>query len=603
MITSRVRSCVLLAVLSFPASVASAQVTSAIGTDQVVSRDRIPVQRTGTGSVKGRVLDGTTGAGVARARVVIQGATQSTVMTDASGTFTFANLPPGPITLAVNKSTYLATRYPAPGRTLRSNMRPLMLADGQALDNVTIPMFHGASISGRVLDASGDLVDSAQVNVLRVPASGLAGQPMQRGGTSTDDRGEFRIGRLEAGTYLLHVRANRGPADATIPGAVPQPPTLQPVPTYYPSAAALDQAQPITLEKGQSITDIDIVLADALPGVLTGTVTTTKGAELESSNAYVNARQIISDVGRGYYGGFAYGTTVRPDGSFRLVLAPGEYQLDVNVTPRTIVGPPRPEDEQFGTTKVTVVSGGEQAVAITVGRGAVATGRVIFEGNTPPPASIGKAHVPLFSETGQCRAGEAMISPDWTFKVEGLSGTCLQPPGQMFGRWNVKAVMINGDDVSNAPFTFQPDQQLRNVQVIVTDKRSELVFHVTDDSGQSTPDYVVAVYPVENARWPMFSRYFVGPIVTSITSTQGRPTATNTAIVPSAASTPRRESMSGLRPGDYYVVAVDDMEQEDYRDPVVLEKLRSSAVRVTMADGTVDVSLRRISFATAIATR
>src|SRR5262249_49022960 len=210
MLTSRFRSSALLALLFFPVSVASGQVTAAIGTDQVVSRDRLAPQRSGTGSVKGRVLDGTTGTGVARARVVIQGPTRSTVMTDASGAFAFANLPPGPITIAVDKSTYLSTRYPTPGRTIRSNMRPLMLGDGQALENVTIPMFHGASISGRVLDANGDLVDNAQVNVLRLPMAGRAGRPVMRGGASTDDRGEFRIGRLDAGTYLLQVTSGRG---------------------------------------------------------------------------------------------------------------------------------------------------------------------------------------------------------------------------------------------------------------------------------------------------------------------------------------------------------------------------------------------------------
>ncbi len=604
MLTSGIRISLLLCVgYVLTTSVSSAQVVVSGPNGQIIPRDRVAPPRTGRGSVKGRVVDGITGAGVARARVVIQGPLRLTVITDGSGSFAFANLPPGPITVAVDKSTYLMTRYPTPGRTIRSNMRPLVLADGQAIENVTIPMFHGASISGRVLDASGDPVDYAQVNVLRVAAAGRTGQPMQRGGTSTDDRGEFRIGRLEAGTYLLQVRTNRGPNDEMILGGAPQPPTLQPVPTYYPSAASIDQAQALTLEKGQSATDIDIVLAEALPGVVTGTVTMSNGAGLESSNAYLNARQVTSDVGRGYYPGFVSGTSVRPDGSFRLVLAPGEYRIEARVAPRTMSGPPRPEDEQFGTAKVTVVSGGEETVAITVGHGATATGRVVFEGTTPPPISPVKARIPLFSENGECRSGEATISADWTFKVEGLSGTCSQPPGQVFGRWNVKAVMINGDDISDAPITFQPDQQFRNVQVIVTDKRPEVVFHVTDESGQATRDYVAVVYPVEKTRWAMNSRIFVPPPIAAMMSAQGGPAITTAAVVPSAALAPRRESMPALRPGDYYVVAVDDMEQEDYRDSIVLERLRSSAVRVTLADGATDVSLRRVNFANAMANR
>ena len=41
-------------------------------------RDRVPPPRTGTGVIKGRVVDGVTGAAVARARVMLQGSGRST---------------------------------------------------------------------------------------------------------------------------------------------------------------------------------------------------------------------------------------------------------------------------------------------------------------------------------------------------------------------------------------------------------------------------------------------------------------------------------------------------------------------------------------------
>jgi hypothetical protein len=66
----------------------------------------------------------------------------------------------------------------------------------------------------------------------------------------------------------------------------------------------------------------------------------------------------------------------------------------------------------------------------------------------------------------------------------------------------------------------------------------------------------------------------------------------------------RREGMSGLSLGEYYVVAVDDMEQDDSRDPVVLDRLRSSAQRVTLSDGVdSDVALRRVRFADVMSKR
>jgi hypothetical protein len=570
------------------------------------TRDRVPPPRTGTGVVRGRVVDGVTGAAVARARVTFQGAKRSSMITDGSGVFTFTELPMGPVMVSVDKPTYLSTRFPTPGRTFRSNARPVILADGQVMENVTIPIFHGASISGRVLDANGDLLDNAQVNVLRVPAAGRLGRPSQRGGVSTDDRGEFRVGRLEAGTYIVQVTPRRqpSPGDMMPTGASPTPPTAEPLPTYYPGALAIEQAQSITLDKGQSVTDIDVVLSEGIPGVVNGVITVAGGAPPGESNSYVNVRRTMSEsLG---FDSFSTGTGVRPDGTFRLVLAPGEYQLEARVAPRVMNGPTRPEDEQFGTAKITVASGAEDSVAITVGRGAIATGRVVFEGTTPPPPSPGMARVPLFSETGQCRSGQATIAPDWTFRIEGLSGTCSAPPMQMFGRWSIKAVVVNGENAAGAPITFQPGQQFRNVQVVVTDKRSDMLFQVSDENGQTTRDYVVLVYPVDKARWMNnATRFFVGPSEQMIAAVSMiRPPQAANAPGQAPAMQARREAMSGLSPGEYYVVAVDDMEPDETRDPLVLERLRSSAQRVTLSEaGDSQVALRRVSFADVMAKR
>lgn len=570
-------------------------------------RDRVPPPRTGTGVVRGRVVDGVTGAPIARARVTFAGPKRSLITTDGSGVFTFTELPTSAVFISVEKATYLPARFPVPGRTFRSNSRPLILAEGQTIDNITIPIFHGASIAGRVLDANGDPLDYAQVTALRVPASGRVGRLTTRVGSGTDDRGEFRIGRLEAGTYIVQVtprRQQQGDMMMMV-GAPPTPPSVEPLPTYYPGSLTLEQAQPITLDKGQSVTDIDIVLSEGMPGVVNGVVAVANGAFSGETNSYVNVRRIVSES-IGSIDGFSTGTSVRPDGTFRLVLAPGEYQIEARVSPRTN-GPVRPEDEQFGTAKVLVASGGEDSVTIAVGRGAIATGRVVFDGTNPPPPSPGKARIPLYSETGQCRSGEATIAADWTFRIEGLSGTCSPPPMQMFGRWSLKAVSINGETASGESITFQPGQQIRNVQVIVTDKRSEMLFRVSDENGQTTRDYVILVYPVDKARWMNGNgaRVFVGPSEQMIAAMMMlRPPQATNAPGQSPAMQARREAMSGLALGEYYVVAVDDMEQEDSRDPVVLDRLRSSALRVTLSEGgDSQVALRRVNFAEAMGKR
>src|SRR3984893_9524399 len=126
-----------------------------------------PPPQTGTGAVRGRVVDAQAGTAVARARVRLNwmgpAVTRQPVTTDDSGAFEFTGLPSGMFMLMADKSTYLAARYPEAGPTLRTSGRPLTLADGQVLDHVAVHMYHGSAITGRVVDAHGDPVEFAQV--------------------------------------------------------------------------------------------------------------------------------------------------------------------------------------------------------------------------------------------------------------------------------------------------------------------------------------------------------------------------------------------------------------------------------------------------------
>ena len=61
--------------------------------------------------------------------------------------------------------------------------------------------------------------------------------------------------------------------------------------------------------------------------------------------------------------------------------------------------------------------------------------------------------------------------------------------------------------------------------------------------------------------------------------------------------TARREAILGLPPGEYFAIALDDIETDRYRDADVLDRLSASANRVTIAEGTADVALLRIKIA------
>ena len=75
---------------------AAAQVVTTL--EQLGPRDRPSIQpRIGTGTVRGRVVDGLTGDAIARARVrlMMPGVTQAVVMSGSDGEFAFTKLPDG----------------------------------------------------------------------------------------------------------------------------------------------------------------------------------------------------------------------------------------------------------------------------------------------------------------------------------------------------------------------------------------------------------------------------------------------------------------------------------------------------------------------------
>lgn len=553
-----------------------------IWTTPMSPRDRVPQPEVGTGSISGRIVDGVTGRPVARARVRLTGRTpKGPVLTDGTGAFSFTGLPAGPHSFRVERNGYLTVMFPEQGRMVRGGSQPIILAPGESREDLAIQIFRGGSISGRVMDAYGEPLDGAAVMLLGVARQRSGVRAM----VQTNDLGEFRLSRLQPGRYMLMVKVQMG-FQGGDPGEEPLP---QPLPTYYPGSLKREEARVIAVNRGEAISGLEMTLLDGLPSIVQGMVVVPDGQA--HSGGSVTAR-LARD-----YSGMDGGSQVRPDGSFRLQLPPGEYFLETRLRTGPMNQPSRPENELFGSTRVNVVGGGVESVAILVGRGATASGRVVFEGSRPPPPSPGSARVPIYSSEGQtCQTGQATIAPDWSFKVDGLIGTCGISSRPVFGGWMLKSVMFRGENVTEEPFAFQPDQHYPDVQIVVTDRRTNVELRVSDEHGQITREFVAIAFPAEKSRWENLPRF-----VQTFTPTPlapfgaNRPPGVGSTQLPPTAPSGR---MSGLVPGEYYFVAVDDILHEDTLDPAVLEKLISGAVRFTLTDyAPIEVVLQRHTLA------
>jgi hypothetical protein len=557
-------------------------------------RDRVPAPQVGRGAIRGRVVDGQTGAALVRARVRLmgQGPPRPAALTDGQGAFTFTGLPPGVYSIGAEKATYMPGSYPDRGRSLRSSSaRPLSLRDNEVLENVIVSLYHGSAITGRVVDEYGDPVESAQVFALPVTGSGAV-RSGPRAQMSTNDIGEFRIGRLPPGRYVLMANANQRFPVGPVVDAAPLP---QPVPTYYPNGLSRSEAQPIPVGRGQTLPGIEIVMVEGLPTVVTGRVIAADGQPVTpaTGGGFVSVR--LDE--REFQGSSMNGTGLRPDGSFQLLLAPGNYVLEARRTLPTAAGAAAGRsNEQFGRTKVSV--GGESMdVSIVIGAGATVSGRVVFEGATPPPPPPARPGSPLHSlDGGMCTSGQLQIGPDWSFRLDGLHGTCGAPPFGMFGRWTLKSVLFNNQELKSGAVTFETGQHYGNVQIVVTDRPTELNLRVTDEQGQLTRDYVALVFSADKTRWVGSSplvRTFVPPSP-EIQAAMQRASVNIAAAGGNPSGQPGREVIMGLTAGEYYAIALDDIDSEGSRDPDVLERLASSASRLTIAEGASDVTLLRL---------
>lgn len=537
------------------------------------------------------MIDAATGRPVARATVRLQGlpASPPPIGTDEAGVFEFSGVPPCSCAISVDKAGFLSSRYPDAPPTLRRSARSLTVGAGTVLEDLVVPLYRGGAISGRVVDAFGDPVESAAVQVLRLTGEG---QARPRNGAETDDRGEFRVPKLEPGRYLLFV-AHRNRAD--------DPNETQPIPTFFPGVLEASEALPIVVERGQSITGIDFALLAGATAWVSGVLLDEQGERIESRSVTTNARRLGG--GAVDYGQFPM--EVSPDGTFRVRLPPGDYQLEARTSPRAAGRQPGVSDDRVGTLNVSVSGTALSDLALQLGPGAALSGRVVFEGAAPPDrGSAAEVLVAALSapQGARCRRGGAEATRgrraavetdrDWAFRLPGLFGTCILSLNAVnLGDWAVAAVYAGDTDLLDRPVSFDSGQDLRDVRVVMSDRHTQLDLRVTDESGVPTREYVALVFSVDAARWHAASRFIRPFQPSSRPSGQAQPSA----VIGTSRATPDR--ISDLPRSDYFAIALDDLPADAARNPETLAQLAKSATRVTVAAGTDgSVTLPRVSF-------
>ena len=543
---------------------------TAFGLQAMPPRDAGTAARGGA-SIKGHVVDAATKAPLAGARVRLSGsAPRGPVLTDSAGAFVFVGLPGGTYSFVIERNGYLSTSWPDSSRWVRRSEGPIRLAATDNLEGLTLAIARGGVVAGKVMSATGEPISGAHLSLVGVVP------PIYTRSGASNDLGEYRVADLPPGRYVLRAQlrtSSYNPSDTPLPG---------PLPTYYPGTLQRSEARELVVGRAGDVTEASLRLVEGMLSILDVLVTHTDGRPADSAMLTVSsvADPPLTQSGRGLR-----------NGAGRLELPPGEYTLRAEASSGLQNAKDRIVLDLRGEARVRLTEGARENVRVVVGMNATASGRVFFEGDSSPPRVVPGGRIPIFASDGQsCRFGTPTIAPDWSFRIDGLVGTCRSDlrPTPLTARWVLKSVILDGRDVLDENVWFEPGRHYDNVRIVVTDRRSQVRVRVSEPDGTPTGEYAAVAFPVESERWRSPDRYVraAAPLPPSFL---GKPDPSGTGGEPG-----RSLRFIGLPAGDYYLVAVDDIEYNATHDPVVLEKLSLKATRVAIPErDLIEVPLQR----------
>jgi hypothetical protein len=515
--------------------------------EQAPPRD-VPGGKPAAAVLRGRIVAAGSDLPVRKARVTLASDSEAPIdptYCDAAGRFEFTGLPPGRYTVSAWKSGYVPTRFGA--RTTWDPHVSITLAAGATVDDVELTLAKGAAVAGRVTDELGEPVADVAVTVGRVVVGSGGRMQFQSVASpvTTDDLGEYRIGDLPAGTFIVNAmgwRSNRGPAaDRMLPPPLPRP-------TYYPQVASIAQARPITLRTGEDANGIDVTLgATGSPSVRVS------GLIVDPSGQATSYALIVQSTGNdGPQAQDAIITMVPRSGEFALSLSPGEYGL----TAESEGGAGRP----FAVQRVSVGQSDISGLQLVLSQGARISGRVLFEGTQPRPP--GAVAVDMFFSNfpfGMARRQPGFVAANGTFTLTHVVGQAEIRVAQAPRGWSVKSVTAGGRNITDVPIELKGGEDLRDVVIVLTDQLSELNGTVSGIPQGALPPSVL-VFADDRRQLPRRAQW--------VRSDQNG-----------------RFVASGLAAGAYLAVALTDVDDIRWSTPEYLDQFRSRATRVSLADG------------------
>jgi hypothetical protein len=432
-------------------------------------------------AASGTVVNAMTGEPIPRATVSLGGYDAAGSATDATGHWTISNT-----TCSGNRQVN-ASRIGFIASNMTGSRPPMVnLVSGSPVSGVKISLMPESSIAGKVLDPNGDPIEVARIQALKVAVQ--AGQRMlvNAGAAAADSEGNFRIGGLQPGRYVICA----GSSQLTYP--VGGGPAMAYRDDCYPGPAASGISIAMPVEAGREVRTAFTL--NPMPGVhVRGRAS---GLPATATRSSVQLLKLPRNLGMGQN----LNAQVQSDGSFDMAtVAPGSYIAMLNWQ----TNPPGPQPVTV-QAPVEVGSSDVDNLSLTFQPGGSLSGTVHYQfSNTATPAN------PPVTVNLRPASNNGFFGPipqaQWDSDHLNFDFANVPPDTELRLNVNVnsrevyvRSATLRGQDIINQPFTVEGTAG--PVDIVVSDDTGSIDVTVNDSDGHSAIDASVILLSTSGQR-------------------------------------------------------------------------------------------------------
>jgi Carboxypeptidase regulatory-like domain len=496
-------------------------------------------------TVGGTVVNAVTGEPIRRALVQLNGMGEHLALTDSSGQFEFADLPPGGATVVVRKPGFFSIEEVNQGRT-----GPMSLTIGPDVGALSLKLFPQSVIYGHVKNPEGEPIESVQVRAIAAQIVEGRKRWQMAGSASTNEDGEFRIANLRPGSYRIEAEPNQSPR-------LPKGRKEGYAAAFYPTAPDMTSAMPLQIALGQQA-DIELSLHPVPLYSVSGSVV----GNPPNTSAQI---MFVDQSGNRFY---ALRRFDMQTGQFEAEIPPGSYTLEALAW--------LPEGKQLrGEVPVNVTRDvADIAVALTA---TLPTPIMVRAENTKPAAQTnGEINAANLVNIHLIPIGNSITAQEYWSAQQGNPKPSLVlpdvPPGtysvelQPSGSWYVQSAQCGSTDLLREPLTVSAGTQIPQIDVVLRNDGGTVKGRI--GTGPKQTWATVVLIPEHG---------FSNQIKTANAGPDGN------------------FFVSGVTPGSYTALAFDRATVVEYANPNVIAQYASHGAPVTiLPNGESQVSLALI---------